>query len=165
MLNLGVRKAGSDKDIRSPDPAVLREFSVSVIKHVRAMKPFSCSAVANSQSGLLCGMFVLSSSTFSEAISHCAGIGMQLCSSKQLESLAVSGYCNCGRTWAMDGSVMRPHPSVSLCKKCMKCSQFSKDVAAPCSVYYSSNLAQSTEGIVCCKHISSEELVLAMSKS
>ena len=165
MLNLGVRKAGSDKDIRSPDPAVLREFSVSVIKHVRAIKPFSCSAVANSQSGLLCGMFVLSSSTFTEAMSHCFGIGMQLCSSKQLESLAVSGYCNCGRTWAMDGSVMRPHPSVSLCKKCMKCSQFSKDVSAPCSVYYSSNSAQSTEGIVCCKHISSEVLVLAMSKS
>jgi hypothetical protein len=164
MYNLGVRKAGADNGIRKPDPTVLRESNVSVIRHVSPIKPFSCSAVAKSESGLLCGMFVLSASTFSGALLHCSSVGMQLCSSKQLESLASSGYCNCFQTWAADGSPMQPQPCVSECKHCMKCGQF-KAAASRCSstVYSGKNIAKDTAGLACCRQISSDELVVAMS--
>lgn len=165
MYNLGVRKAGSDKNIRIPDPTVLRESSLSVIQRVRPIKPFSCSAVANSVSGFLCAMFVLSAGTFQEAISHCSGIGMQLCSSTQLQSLANCGYCNCGRSWAADDSVMRPRPSISECKKCAKCGEVKSYGTSLCSStpYYGKGNSKDTEGIVCCREISTQELVLALS--
>jgi hypothetical protein len=127
MYNLGVRKLDKDKDIRQPHPAVLRELNSSIIKNVRPIKPFSCSAIANNDLGLLCGMFVLASATFSGALMHCSGVGMQMCSSKQLELLASSGYCNCYRTWALEGSLMQPQPHLSECRQCIKCGKFRKN--------------------------------------
>jgi hypothetical protein len=167
MYNLGVRKAGKDKDIRVHEPAVLRESNSSVIRHVHPIKPFSCSAVANSEMGLLCGMFPLSSNTFSGALLHCFSIGMQLCNSKQLETLASAGYCNCYRTWAADGSPMRPQPSVSECQQCIKCGHFKKTSLSRCSsAFYSGNeLAKDAEGIACCRQISNDELVAQLSRS
>ncbi len=167
MYNLGVRKAGADKDIRAPDPAVLRESNASVIRQVRPIKPFSCSAVAQMESGLLCGMFALAWSTFSGALLHCSGVGMQLCSSKQLETLARSGYCNCFRTWAADGSPMRPQAYVSECKQCIKCGKVRKSRDSHCSstVYSGTNMAKDTEGIACCRRISSDELVAAVKRN
>jgi hypothetical protein len=76
---------------------------------------------------LLCGMFVLASATFSGALIHCSGVGMQMCSSKQLELLASSGYCNCYRTWALEGSLMQPQPHLSECRQCIKCGKFRKN--------------------------------------
>ncbi len=167
MYNLGVRKADEDRDIRVPDPVVLREFNFSVIKHVRSINPFSCSAVANSKSGLLCGLFVLASSTFAGALSHCSGVGMQLCTSQQLESLAGAGYCNCYRTWAANGSPLRPQASVSECRQCIKCGPLSKSSAFRCSsiVHSGPNLANDAEGIACCRQISIDELVSSLSRS
>jgi hypothetical protein len=166
MLNLGVRKAGGDKDIRIPDTLVLRESGLSVIQHARPMKPFSCSAASSSESGMLCGMFALTPGTFTEALVHCSGIGMQLCSPKQLESLARAGYCSCGRAWVADERIPRSRPFVSDCQHCMKCGQFFRKYGGlHCSLTafekLGTNFADQSEDIVCCKALSIDELIFA----
>jgi hypothetical protein len=167
MYNLGVRKAGKDKDIRQQDPTVLREFNSSIIKSVHPIKPFSCSAIADSESSLLCGMFALASASFSGALSHCFGIGMQLCSLKQLEMLASSGYCNCHRTWAAEGSPMRPQPYLSECRECIKCGKFRKNGPFHCSAiaHSGTTTAKDKEGIACCRQVSSDELLASLSRN
>jgi hypothetical protein len=164
MHNLGVRKAGNDKNIRLPEPTVLREFDQSVIKHVPSIKPFSCSAIANSEQGALCGMFALVGGYFHDALAHCSRIGMQLCSTKQLTLLADAGFCSCRPVWAADGGSLRPRPSIVECSQCLKCSDFGTDRAHRCtsSGSFNVNVASSID-IVCCRHISNEELWVALS--
>jgi hypothetical protein len=164
MHNLGVRKAGDDKNIRLPEPTVLREFDQSVIQHVPSIKPFSCSAIAHSESGVLCGMFALVGGSFSEALAHCSRIGMQLCSTVQLKSLAGAGFCSCRRAWAAEGNSMKPRPSISECNQCLKCGKFGIDKTHRCATSGSFNVdVASNIDIVCCRHISNQELFVALS--
>jgi hypothetical protein len=165
IYNLGVRKADKDKEIREPDPAVLPNHNLSVIKRAHPVKPFSCSAVVNSMSSLLCGMFVLSGGSFHNALDHCSNIGMQLCNSMQLDLLARAGYCNCFRTWAADGNILRPHPQVSECNQCSKCGVLKKISAEYCSsiAYDATTTTADAYGIACCRLISSDELISSFS--
>jgi hypothetical protein len=164
MHNLGVRKAGDDKNIRLPEPTVLREFDQSVIQYVPSIKPFSCSAIANSESGALCGMFALVGGSFPEALAHCSRIGMQLCSTVQLKSLAGAGFCSCRRAWAAEGNYMKPRPSISECSQCLKCGEFGIDRTHRCATsgWFNVDVASNID-IVFCRLISNQELFAALS--
>lgn len=95
ILNIGVRKAFQDKDIRNyTKPSKLPN---SIILSTPNVTPFSCTFVERryDDDHRVCMHYVPGGFTFYEAAEQCTKMAMDVCDEGQITRIAASGFSNC----------------------------------------------------------------------